>query len=414
VTGDKAASRRQFLAVVGTPLMMAGALSLARATAKGGQAMRGLIPSSDLMLEPGIVHLQTGTLGLMPRPVFDAAAAAAREVERDPLIAAYGPGKTRLDGVRRKAAELVGCKMEEIILTGSTTSGMNMVAEGLRLSSGDHVLTTDQEHHGGELCWRWLERRAGVKVEMVTVPPGESGPKAIVERFRQAITPATKVISFSHILYSTGLRMPVVELCALARERGCLAVIDGAQAVGAIPVDVKALGCHFYATTGHKWLNGPKGTGLLYINAEVDKEVDAMALQSGRQANSDATGVSNIAGLHGLGAAIDYAQAVGIDRIEQHNLALCRELRDGLSSLPQVEFAAPANGPLASQLVTFKVTGVDAKKLRGVLADNHRVHVRAVDQSGYTGLRASPHLFNSSSDVQALVRALKQELSQPV
>ena len=372
--------------------------------------MLGLIPSKDLMLEPGIVHLQTGTLGLIPRPVFDATVAAAREVERDPLIAAYGPGKTRLDGVRRKAAELLGCKMEEIILTGSTTSGMNMVAEGLRLSPGDHVLTTDQEHHGGELCWRWLERRAGMKVDMVTVPPGESSPKAIVERFRQAITPATKVISLSHILYSTGLRMPVSEICALAREHGCVAVVDGAQAIGAVPVDVKALGCHAYATTGHKWLNGPKGTGLLYISPELDHTLDAMALQSGRQANSDAAGIANIAGLHGLGAAIDYARAIGIDRIERHNRALCNELREGLKGLPQIAFAAPSEGPLASQLLTFSVPGVDAKKLRGTLASRYRIHIRAVDQAGYTGLRASPHLFNSSNDIQALVRALRQEV----
>ena len=162
---------------------------------------------------------------------------------------------------------------------------MNMVAEGLRLSPGDHVIITDQEHHGGELCWRWLERRAGVKIDMVSIPPGEADPNAIVGRFRKAITPATKVISFSHILYSTGLRMPAAEICALARELGCLAVIDGAQAVGATPVDVKVLGCHFYATTGHKWLNGPKGTGLLYVSAEADKQLDAMALQSGGQAN---------------------------------------------------------------------------------------------------------------------------------
>lgn len=406
-----APSRRQFLAAAATPFLMTGAPSLAPALAKKGQAMRGLIPSGDLMLEPGIVHLQTGTLGLMPRPVFDATVAAAREVEREPLIAAYGPGKTRLDGVRRTAAELLGCTMEEIILTGSTTAGMNMVAEGLRLSPGDRVLTTDQEHHGGELCWRWLERRAGIKVDMVNVPPGESSPTGIVDRFRQAITPTTKVISFSHILYSTGLRMPAAAICALAREHGCLAVVDGAQAVGATPVDVKALGCHFYATTGHKWLNGPKGTGLLYISPEVDKHFDPMALQSGRQANSDAAGVSNIAGLHGLGAAIDHVQAIGVARIEQHNLALCLELRDGLASLPQIAFAGPSDGPLASQLLTFSVSGVEAKKLRATLASRYRVHIRAVDQAGYTGLRASPHLFNTSDDVQALVRALRQELA---
>lgn len=373
--------------------------------------MRGLIPAGDLMLDPGIVHLQTGTLGLMPLPVFDATVEAARQVERDPLIAAYGPGKTRLDGVRSKAAELVGCRMEEVVLTGSTTAGMNMVAEGLGLKPGDRVLTTDQEHHGGELCWRWLERRAGVKVDMVAVPPGESSLKAIVDRFRQAITPATRVLSFSHILYSTGLRMPVAELCALAREKDCLAVVDGAQAVGAMPIDVKALGCHFYATTGHKWLNGPKGTGLLYISAEMDKDVDAMALQSGRQANSDATGVSNIAGLHGLGAAIDYIQAIGAEKIERHNCTLCGELRDGLASIPQIAFAAPSSGPLASQLLTFSVSGVDAKKLRGTLASRYRIHIRAVDQAGYTGLRASPHLFNTSGEVRALEDALRKELA---
>jgi len=373
--------------------------------------MRGLIPSSDLLLEPGIVHLQTGTLGLIPRPVFDATVAAAREVERDPLVAAYGPGKARLDGVRRKAAELLGCQMEEIILTGSTTSGMNMIAQGLRLSAGDRVVTTDQEHHGGELCWRWLERRRGIAIDTVAVPPGTANPQSIVDAFAKAITPATKVISFSHILYSTGLRMPVAELCALARARGCLAVVDGAQAVGAIPVDVKALGCHFYAASGHKWLNGPKGTGLLFISAELGDTIDAMALQSGRQANSDATGINNIAGLHGLGAAIDYIQAIGLERIELHNLALCAELHDGLSRLPRVAFAAPDSGPLASQLLTFSISGVDVKKLRGILAAKYHVHVRAVEQSGYTGLRASPHLFNHSDDVRALVQALRQELA---
>jgi selenocysteine lyase/cysteine desulfurase len=406
-----APSRRGFLAAMGTPLLMAGLPAFASQPAQPKKAMRGLIPSSDLLIEPGIVHLQTGTLGLIPRPVFEATVAAAREVERDPLIAAYGPGKARLDRVRGKAAELLGCKMEEIVLTGSTTSGMNMVAGGLKLAPGDHVLTTDQEHHGGFLCWEWLARRAGIKLDIVAIPPGEASSAAIVERFRQAIGPATKLISFSHILYSTGHRMPATEICALAREHGCLAVIDGAQAIGAVPIDVKSLGCHAYAATGHKWLNGPKGTGVLYLSDDLGDAVDAMALQSGRQANSDASGVGNIAGLHGLGAAIEHARAIGIDRIEQHNLALCRELRDGLSSLPHIEFAAPSSGPLVSQLLTFSLANVDVKKLRATLATKYRVMVRAVEQGHYTGLRASPHLFNSSEDVQALVAALKQELA---
>jgi selenocysteine lyase/cysteine desulfurase len=406
-----APSRRRFLAAMGTPLLMAGFPAFANEPAQGTKAMRGLIPPDDLLLDPGIVHLQTGTLGLMPKPVFEATVAATRELELNPLIGAYGPGKAKLDGVRKQAAELLGGSFGEIILTGSTTSGMNMVAEGLRLSAGDRVITTDQEHHGGFLCWEWLKRRHGVELDVIAVPPGETDPQKIVDAFAVALTPKTRVISFSHILYSTGVRMPAAELCELARNHGSIAVIDGAQAVGAIPVDVKALGCHAYATTGHKWLNGPKGTGLLFISDELGEAVDAMALQSGRQANSDATGISNIAGLHGLGAAIAYIQAIGVGRIDQHNLALCAELREGLSGFPQVAFATPATGPLVSQLLTFSLAGVDVKKLRGTLAARHRIHVRAVEQGEYRGLRASPHLFNSSDDIQALIRALKQELA---
>ena len=406
-----APSRRQLLAALGAPMFASGLPVFANEPVAGGETMRGLIPTEDLLLDPNIVHLQTGTLGLMPRPVFQATVAAARELELNPLIGAYGPGKEKLDGVRKLASGLIGCSYSEIVLTGSTTAGMNMVAEGLRLSAGDRVITTDQEHHGGFLCWEWLKRRHGVEIDMVAVPPGETDPKAIVDRIAQHITPRTKLISFSHILYSTGVRMPAAQICKLARDHGCIAVVDGAQSVGAIPVDVKALGCHAYATTGHKWLNGPKGTGLLYLSDELGDAVDAMALQSGRQANSDATGISNIAGLHGLGAAIGYIQSIGIDRIEQHNLDLCAELREGLSRVPAVKFATAADGPLVSQLLTFSLPGVEVKKLRGTLAARHRIHVRAVEQGEYRGLRASPHLFNNSDDVQALIRALKQELS---
>lgn len=404
---DGAASRRGFLSLLGGTIAAGG--TAVAAPPSGGPRMRGLMPAADLLVDPAICHLQTGTLGLTPRPVFDATVAAARTIERDPLIAAYGPGKAKLDGVRRTVAGLIGCTMDEVLLTASTTSGMNMIAQGLRLTPGDRIVTTDQEHHGGSLCWDWLARRAGVHVDRVAVPPGEASAAAIVDRFAKAITPATKVLSFSHILYSTGLRMPVRELSALARDKQCISVVDGAQAVGATPVDVKALGCHLYAASGHKWLLGPKGTGILYISAELGETVDAMALQGGRQVNSDASGVANMAGLYGLSAAIDYLQAIGIARIEAHNLKLCGELRRALARMPKIAFAVP-QGPLESQLVTFSLAGANTKDLRAVLADRFKVHVRAVDQNGYTALRASPHLYNNAGDGAALAAALHRSL----
>ena len=154
---------------------------------------------------------------------------------------------------------------------------MNSVAQGLGLAAGDRVLTTDQEHAGNHVCWDYVTRKHGVGVDFVPIPPDENDASAIVERFEKAVMPRTKVLSFSHVLSSTGLRMPVAELSALARTRGSLAVVDGAQTVGGIAVDVKKLGYHVYDTSGHKWLLGPKGTGLLYLSAEIGTAVDPIA-----------------------------------------------------------------------------------------------------------------------------------------
>src|SRR6185436_7044435 len=141
---------------------------------------------------------------------------------------------------------------------------------------------TDQEHPGGRACWDYVARRYGVALDVAVIPPGENDAQAIVHRMGSMITPRTRVLSFSHVLSSTGLRMPVAELSALARSRGTIAVVDGAQAAGGIPVDLKALGCHAYATSGHKWLLAPKGTGLLYLSEELGTAIEPIALQSGR------------------------------------------------------------------------------------------------------------------------------------
>src|SRR4029079_2413333 len=124
------------------------------------------------------------------------------------------------------------------------------------------VLTTDVEHEGGSVCWSYLKRRRGISIDVVSIAPGDFGTRAIIGRFEKAITDHTKVISVSHVITSTGLRMPIAEIAALAKSRGVLCVVDGAQAVGGIDVDVKKLGCHAYVATGHKWLMGPKGTGF--------------------------------------------------------------------------------------------------------------------------------------------------------
>jgi selenocysteine lyase/cysteine desulfurase len=370
-----------------------------------------LISPDDILLAPGIVHLQTGGVGATPRTVFNATVAAMAKVEADPVRATYGPGMGELEKVRAKAAGLLSCAAEEIILTTSATHGMFLLAQGLKLTHGDHILTTDHEHPGGRLGWEWAARRFGLQIDVVPVAPDETDPAAIVERFADAIRPRTRVVSFSHILFTTGVRLPAAEICARAREHGCWTIIDGAQGPGAMPVDLKAIGCHAYAASGHKWLLGPKGTGLLYVDEELAGALDALPLSAGRHANSDSTGIGNISGMIGLGAAIDFIDAIGPERIEQHNRTLRAELYDALSRLNHVRIPVPRDGPLTSANLAFCLPdSVDLHALRRNLMMRHKIYIRAVELSGFLALRASLHLYNRSDDVEALVTVLSAEL----
>lgn len=406
-------TRRAFLSSVGAA-SVAGFLPT-RLWAAAGQTPsphRGLAATNDFMFDEGLVYLQTGSLGPTPRPVMQKALDAWQLLERNPVVHGYGDLEKELDVVREKGARLLGCATDEIVLTTSTTDGMCRVALGLNLTAGDHVLTTDQEHPGGSHCWEFLVRTRGIVLDVVNIVPGEHDASAIADRMRKAITPRTKVMSFSHLLSSTGLRMPVAELAAVARSHGCVSVVDGAQAAGGIAVDVKALGCDIYATSGHKWLLGPKGTGLLYVSALLGPRLELITLQDGHAAYSGVNGVSNIPGVIGLGAAIDYVTTRGLAAIEAHNLSLRTRLDTALASVPKLTVVSARETALASPLLTYRLPDdVPADELKDRLLNKHRVVVKLVPKNWFNGQRISTHLFNTESDVDALIDALRKELT---
>jgi selenocysteine lyase/cysteine desulfurase len=412
-------TRRDFLSAIGAMSAMRlvsderwATIAAHEAATPATRVWRGLAAPDDFLFAPELVYLQTGSLGPTPRPVMERTIAAWKELELNPSFYGYGAHEHAMDDVRASAARFLGCKADEIVLTRCTTDGMNQVAQGLTFAAGDRVLTTDQEHPGGRHCWDYVARRYGVAIDVVVIPPGENDAEAIVERLAKAITPRTRVLSFSHLLSSTGLRMPVAQLSALARSRGCLAIVDGAQAVGGIPVDVKALGCHAYATSGHKWLLGPKGTGLLYLSEELGDRVDIISVAANRSAYNDGTGVTSIPSVLGLGAAVEYVSAIGIERIEAHNLGLRNRLFAALRDVPKVRVMSAPAGPLASGLVTFTLPDDrESRAFQLTMRNRHNVELKMVPKNWMNGIRVSTHLFNTEQDVDSLIAALKTELA---
>ena len=366
----------------------------------------------EYMFAPGLIYLNTGSLGPTPRSIYDEVLKTWADLELNPVAKAYGGTVNKLaDKTRAGVASLIGCLADEVLLTRSTTNAMTIAGLGADLSRGDRVLTTDVEHEGGSAVWKHLEKRRGVGIDRVVIDPEDHDVKALVERFERAITKQTRVISVSHVITSTGLRMPVGEIVAVAKSRNILTIIDGAQAVGNIEVDVKAIGCDAYAAPGHKWLMAPKGTGFLYVRKEAAAQIQPVEWVDGTTYVSGSSGIGSQPLIVGLGAAIEAAKKRGIAASENQNLRLRNRAYEGLKKIAKVRVVSAPPGPLATALVAFRLPDtIDSAAFRGTLGTKYNLILKQTEKRWFNGMRISPHVFNTEADIDAALKAIGSEL----
>lgn len=387
---------------------------------EGGMAVNGTRFES---LRAGIPALQrctymnTGTSG----PLHDRVVARIRELlQHEVEQGAAAPeilGAGFHEGAALKAAlsALFGCRSDDLALTQNATQGLTVVAAGYPWQPGDEILTTDQEHVSGLVPWFSLARHRGV---VVRVLPAGADPDATVRAFADAITPATRLLAFSHVSYSTGVRLPAERLCKLARERGVLSAIDGAQAAGALAVDLDALGCDFYALPGQKWLMGPDGTGAFYVRPESLERLQPPALgwasvsrydlQGGYDLFPSArrfeTATTNTPLAGGLRAAVELALEIGRERIAGRVLELAAGLKERLARVPGVTVITPAEPERSAGLVSLTVAGVDAETAAQKLWREQHLLCRSIPDP-YC-LRFSTHAFNTEEELDRAAEAV--------
>jgi isopenicillin-N epimerase len=421
-------SRRRFLSSLAAQGLLIGASPALRAVSRrdpfipqaaSDDASLFASARSHFLIPAGTVYGNTGTLGASPREVVDALADGIRRLETTladwPYEQADGEpltGYQKLEEVRGMAARFINASAAEIALTQNATMGMNFLANGLDLAAGDEVVSTDQEHGGGISPWRLLAKRHGIVVkELALEPVLAAGPDAIVRLFESAMTRRTKVVMFSHITSGLGALLPARDLCARARDRGALAIVDGAQAVGQIQVDVRALGCDAYVGSPHKWMLAPKGTGFMYLRKDVQDRFWTTLASYQWDNHEDGAfrfmqyGTGSVPVVEGLVAALRFIDRIGMARIERWDAMLTKRLRDGLAKIPAARVASPADPRLAAAITTFRVEGVKAKALQDALW-TRRVRVRA--QNDARGVRLSAHLYVSPHDIDTILDVAEQ------
>src|SRR5579859_678562 len=375
---------------------------------------------NQFLLDRDTVFFNPGTVGAMPKIVVEKMTEHLKYIASHPADWAYKDdnkeefisGYNNLMDIRAKVGKLINANALEIAMTDNVTNGMSYIANGLTLQPGDEILTTDQEHPGGKSGFMLKEKRYGVIFKTVAIPKPARSSQEIYDIITRAMTPKTKVLMVSHMISGSGAILPVKELCAEAGRRGIFTLLDGAQTVGQIKVDVKDLGCDAYAGCFHKWIGAPHGSGFLYVKQDRMKDIWT-TIASGRWDNHEdegfrftQRGTGSFPILKGVDAALDLHFELGPDRVYERIKFLGARLRGGLKKIPKVKFFSPSDESICAGITVYNLEGWTGTKLQDTYWEKARMRPRS--QGDVFGVRHCTHIFNSEKEIDKAV-ALVQE-----
>lgn len=373
------------------------------------------IRRDQFLLNPDVTFLQGGSVGPSPRPVVDTVTEGIRAFDTDPLKhqGIYGP---KVEEARQKLATFVGTAPERIALVQNTTMGMSVPARGLTYNAGDEILMSDQEYGSVNACWQYIAERHDMTIKKVELPLRIESKEQIVETFKAGFTDRTHVMVFSHVYCTTGLAAPIKELTELGRERGAWVIIDGAHAVGMVPLALDDVHPHFYGSSLHKWLLSAKGTGMLYVSEDAQNHVEPLILGGGsvwpneKASRFDMMGTRDQTPFLGLGAAIDFQNQIGWENIRAYCQGLAGYLKERIRRIKGVRLLTPADPEMSGFMTAFGIEGADLGKIRQELWDDEHIETTCTRVHDIMAFRISTHFYNNRQDIDRLISAIEKRL----
>lgn len=367
---------------------------------------------AQFMLEPGHAYLNNAALGMPPKPVRDAVAEGFRLMSENPSKAKKVFHYYIEDELRPAMAAFLGAETGEIALARNATEGLYHIINGLDLAPGDRVLVTSQEHPSAMRPWMVRAERDGIEIKEIHIPSPLMGEDDIVERISGAIDERTRVLFFCHVTRG-GYLYPIKRLCTLARERGLISAIDGAQAVGMLAVDLAAIGCDLYTNSLHKWFLGPAGTGFLYVNRSMQPSFSTLYSptdEPGEDARRyEIQGTYDLPVRAALGTSLDFLNRIGISNIENRLRTLSDYLRQRLQDVPRLRLLTNPSHDISSPGSTiFEVEGINAARWPGPMQQEANLHVDDHNRDGHQGMRISTHYYNTTEEIDRCVDLLRE------
>jgi len=377
---------------------------------------------SLFLLNPGITYLNFGSFGACPRPIFSDYQQWQLLLESEPCQFIAVNGVAYLKASRQALASFINCDADDVVYVTNPTYAINIVAKSLQLNEGDEILSTNIEYGALDRTWNYYCRKSKAKYVRQQIELPAVSKEAIIEQFWKGYSDKTKAIFISQITSSTALRLPVKEICEMAKERGLLTIVDGAHVPGHIPLDLSELNADIYTGACHKWMMTAKGCSFLYVKNEIQHLFDPVIISWGYE--SAAPSDSPFLDYHQMQGTRDFSAFLtvpkAIEFIKENNwedvAVRCREMARAnyvrfcelLGSSP----LCPLNDDFLGQMCSVPIRTEQPEKLQRYLFENYRIEVPVMRQGTDVYLRYSVQAFNTQNDLDKLYEALQEIISK--
>jgi selenocysteine lyase/cysteine desulfurase len=362
-----------------------------------------------------LINLNNGGCSPAPAHVLEQMIQDLRFSNEIPVYHMWTVLEPRIESCRRELAADFGCDPEEMAITRNASESLETLIFGIDLKAGDEVIQTTQNYPRMITSWEQRARRDGIVVKQISFPVPPPSAAFVVERFREAITPRTRVIEVTHITNLTGQILPVRDIVRMGREKGIEVFVDGAHAFAQFPFKRDDLECDYYATSLHKWLFAPIGTGFLYVRKNKQKKIwPLMAAPPVMDENIrkyEEIGTHPAANHNAIAVAIAFSRGIGAER----KAARLRFLRDRwairlAAADPRVKILTPLNDTESCGIALIHVDGIDTEKLQAYLWDKHRIMTTPIIHKEFNGLRVTPNVYTTLNELDTFSGRMEQIL----
>jgi isopenicillin-N epimerase len=372
---------------------------------------------SQFLLRYDITFLNFGSFGACPKPVFKRYQEYQLELEQEPVLFMTLTGLQYLKDSRQALGEYINCDADDLVFMPNPSHAVNLIAKSFPLKEGDEVLATDIEYGACDRAWQFYCEKASAVYKRQPIRFPLESREDFVEQFFKGLTPKTKLVFISHITSSTGLRLPVEEVCKVAKEKGLMVFIDGAHAPGHIPLDLQALDVDMYTGACHKWMMTPKGSSFLYVKKEHQNLFDPLVVSWGYKAlfpshsqfldYHQQQGTRDFSAFLTIPDAIAFMKEHNWSEVSKHYRKMVQENAEPFCKLLDAEPIAPVNDDFILQLYSARIKTSEPEKLHDHFFNEYKIQIPVMRQNDKVYLRYSLNAFNTQADLDKLFDAIK-------